>query len=238
MSDLDARIRDWRQLQERETSLSARELDELEDHLRARVDLELETNAGLAPNRAFAIAREELGKSGALASEFAKARQPRWRKLMIAGWAMFGASLMMPALTFDFPGGAVRYGYEILWSRLNGPILVALPSLIVLLTIPTLWNPRYFRGRWLAGLLGGVLGAGGIVSLAFGFFLSFRPEVFFSFLIGSFGITSGVGTLGPGFWLWASSFLPVAIALQLRASHLKLVQPRAPFSDANQGALQ
>ena len=37
------------------------ELDELEDHLRARVELELEMNAALAPTRAFAIARPGPG---------------------------------------------------------------------------------------------------------------------------------------------------------------------------------
>ena len=73
MSDLNARIRDWRQLQERETSLSPRELDELEDHLRAHADLEMELNAVLAPDQAFAIARRELGEPATLSKEFAKA---------------------------------------------------------------------------------------------------------------------------------------------------------------------
>ncbi len=41
MSDVDGRIRRWRARQERKSFLSPRELDELEDHLRARVDLEL-----------------------------------------------------------------------------------------------------------------------------------------------------------------------------------------------------
>ena len=68
-----AEARRWRKRQERQTSLSPRELDELEDHLRARVDLEMELNAVLAPERAFAIARRELGTPAALEKEFAKA---------------------------------------------------------------------------------------------------------------------------------------------------------------------
>ena len=54
MFDLDTEVRRWRERQERKSSLSPRELDELEDHLRARVDLELEINATLAPRRAVA----------------------------------------------------------------------------------------------------------------------------------------------------------------------------------------
>ena len=42
MFDLDAEVRRWRNHAEGKSSLSPREVDELEDHLRARFDLELE----------------------------------------------------------------------------------------------------------------------------------------------------------------------------------------------------
>ena len=86
MFDLNGRVREWRERQERTSSLSPRELDELEDHLRARVDLELELNAVLAPADAFAIARRELGEAATLSKEFAKAGKPRWRRWLVAGW--------------------------------------------------------------------------------------------------------------------------------------------------------
>ena len=78
MFDVDGEIRRWRKRQERQTSLSPRELDELEDHLRARTRLELELNAALAPERAFAIARQALGEADEVSREFAKAGKPRW----------------------------------------------------------------------------------------------------------------------------------------------------------------
>ena len=51
--DLDAQVAEWRRWQERTSSLSPRELDELEDHLRAHVDLEVELNPGLGLPRSL-----------------------------------------------------------------------------------------------------------------------------------------------------------------------------------------
>ena len=42
MFDLEKEVRRWLANQERGSSLSVRELDELEDHLRALIDLELQ----------------------------------------------------------------------------------------------------------------------------------------------------------------------------------------------------
>ena len=109
--DLDTRILGWREQQERETSLSRRELDELEDHLRARVDLERELNAVLTPERAFAIARRNLGEPVALSKEFAKAGRPRWRRWLLTGWAMYGASWFLPVVDAPFYG--IIRGYEL-----------------------------------------------------------------------------------------------------------------------------
>ena len=237
MFDLDAEVGRWRKRQERTSSLAAAELDELEDHLRARVNLEMELMAVPRRRRAFALACEGLGESAALSREFAKAGTPRWRKVMIAGWAMFGASLVLPVVTYDLPAVADSYGYEWFWSDLRSTNLFALaPSLIVLLTVPTLWNARYLSSRWRAGALAGLLGAAGIVTLAYGLFFSIRPEVIYSFVFQDPGITFALGALGLGFWLKASSLFPVAIALVLRARQFAQLRPGAQSSGANQGA--
>ena len=59
--DLDAAARDWRSTLQRRGTLSPRELDELEDHLRARIELERQLDPALAADRAFAIATDDLG---------------------------------------------------------------------------------------------------------------------------------------------------------------------------------
>ena len=98
MFELDTEVRHWRTKLERGSSLSARELDELEDHLRARVSLELELNPALTPAEALAIAREELGEPKTISSEFARAGQPRWRRVLWAAWALYAASFLLPTL--------------------------------------------------------------------------------------------------------------------------------------------
>ena len=126
MFDLDRQVLRWREREERNSSLSPRELDELEDHLRARVDLELELNAVLAPADAFAIARRELGEAAALSKEFAKAGKPRWRRWLVAGWAMFAASFVLPVVE-QFPWDRWALGWEAaivpfaIWSGLGPP---------------------------------------------------------------------------------------------------------------------
>ncbi len=234
MFDLDREVRRWRERQERTSSLAAAELDELEDHLRARVNLEMELMAVPSRRRAFALACEGIGESNALSREFAKAGTPRWRKVMIAGWAMFGASLVLPVATYDRE--LVRYGFEVLWS-VTGFNHWTLPSVIVLLTVPTLRNARYLRSRWLARLSAGLLGASGIFALAYGLVFSFWPEVILSALFGNLGYFFDMA-LGLGFWLWAGSLFPVAIALLLRARHFGQMQPGASFTGANEGAFE
>ena len=76
---IEARVERWRTQLARTSSLSPRELDELEDHLRARVTTELELDAALTPARAFSVAREALGKEDDVSREFANAGRPKWR---------------------------------------------------------------------------------------------------------------------------------------------------------------
>lgn len=90
-------VRRWREEVERRSSLSPREVDELEDHLRARVELEMELAPALGPAKALAIAKGHLGEATALSREFARAG-PRWSRWMVSGLAMFGVSFFMPVI--------------------------------------------------------------------------------------------------------------------------------------------
>lgn len=236
MFDLDREVGLWRERQERTSSLAAAELDELEDHLRARVNLEMELMAVPSRRRAFALACEGLGESAALSREFAKAGTPRWRKLLIAGWAMFGASFFLPVRVWNL-NDVAQYGYEVFRDQVTDLSLLVLPSLFFLLTIPTLWNAGHARGRWLRGLLG----VTGMAFLVFGVVYSVWGGAMWTALLGIDGLTGFnvvYASLGLGFWLWTSSLVVAAIALQLRARHLKRVQPAALSSVSGEGALQ
>jgi hypothetical protein len=219
MFDLDGEIRRWRERQERDTSLSPRELDELEDHLRAWTRLELEVNAALTPPRAFALARQALGGADAVSREFAKAGKPRWRKLLLAGWALFGASFLLPAFYVPEAGlGLARplgiepyYGYEVFWKLLVadgelGNVLAALtPFVAMLLTLIPLRGKPGTRRRWLRYALS-VVGAGGV---ALGFMV---PPV----AVSQAGAAAFMQHLGIGFWAWSLSFVCAAAALWIR----------------------
>ena len=207
MSDLDREIRRWRELQERESSLSPRELDELEDHLRIRVDLELELNAGLTRARALSIARDELGGASILSREFAKAGKPRWRRLMMAGWALFAVSFLVPAVSETmqpFPDGMVLSlsGWEAFrWalSGLAGPLGIFSACTNALMLVTGLWVSRH-RARcpgWAVTTMAAVAA----------FNLLFWPV----WVLGE-----GDLTLQAGYFAWASSFACTATALWLR----------------------
>ncbi|MYI07300.1 MAG: hypothetical protein F4059_08315, partial [Gemmatimonadetes bacterium] len=148
MFDLDGRVRQWRERQERTSALSPRELDELEDHLRARVDLEMELNAVLGPTRAFAIARHDLGEAAVLEKEFAKVGKPRWRRWLVAGWAAYVAAWFLPVLRIQVLGMVdTFYGHQLF---LDSQLLVPL-HLAMLTSVSALWGGRISRARWLRG---------------------------------------------------------------------------------------
>lgn len=200
MFELEAEVGRWRRNLERSSSLSAREVDELEDHLRARVSLELDLNPALAVGEALAIAREGLGQPTAISREFAKAGRPRWRRLLLAGWVLYAASFLLPALTNPYTDATI-YGYGafgMLW----------LPNLILLATLPTFWRRRRARRAWTAWVVAatGVLPAGlGLLRIANG----------------------GMGwNLGVGYWMWSASFVVVATALWFRSRDWASVQPK------------
>lgn len=201
MLDLDREIRTWRTTVQRSSSLSPRELDELEDHLRARVDLELELNPALAAGEALAIAREGLGQPKAISSEFAKAGRPRWRRLLQAGWALYAVSFLLPALSNPYADATI-YGYRVVVELSGGPgllmVMMWLPNLIMLTTLPTFRRRCRARRAWTAW----VVAATGALPLGLGLLRV---------------ANGGMGwNLGAGYWMWCASFAVVAFALWLR----------------------
>ena len=106
MSRLDDEVRAWRESLEDTGWFSPRELDELEDHLRAHAaHRQLQLDPGTDAARTLeAAAREELGEPTALFREFEKSETPPWRLLLLAGWGLYALSFLLPGF------GAVGFG--------------------------------------------------------------------------------------------------------------------------------
>lgn len=205
-ADLDAQVARWRKRRERTSSLSARELDELQDHLRARADLLLETNAGLAPNRAFAIALDELGNSAELSAEFAKSGKPRWRMLLMMGWAMYAASFLLPVTMGQ---SYTALGPEPLtvrgWQAFLGSLFMVgaspdwlmkmsgLSNTLVLATFLKLRGKRPPRSTW------------------------FTCGVTAAALLNLYWGAADTDFVRVGYWAWVASFACIATALWMRA---------------------
>ena len=210
MFDLERGVARWRGVLERESSLSRREVDELEDHLRARVDLEMELDGVLAPEKAFAIARRELGRAPVLSKEFAKTGKPRWRLWLFAGWATFAASfvltgaLTLPSRVLFSPVTTLGQTVAVLITYLS-----PLTNLLMLATLLELRAARPGRTRWLAGLVS----FAAVINLVW-MVLWTNPFVYLA--------SSG---LGFGISAWIVSFFCVATALWMRARELKPATP-------------
>ena len=215
LRELDRKIRNWRKRLRRRSTLSSRELDELEDHLRARVDLELESDASLAPAEAYAAARRALGEPAALLRDFARAGQSRWQRLVLAGWVVYVTSFLLPVLVNSGSGpapagsGRTVYGYHFLVGpfqegELGSLLLILLVNLPMLLTLPIFRHSRRPRGSWR------ILGTVGALTLALGVLTQGWPPWT------SGGAVSGGVYFGPGYWVWSMSFVWVAAALLLR----------------------
>ena len=79
---VEAQIDEWRSFTRRRRELTGPDTDELEDHLRARID-EL-TGAGLAPDEAFLVAVKRMGSLDSLTREFAREHSERlWKQLVL-----------------------------------------------------------------------------------------------------------------------------------------------------------
>ena len=215
MFQLDDAVQRWRKRLEARGWFSPRELDELEDHLRAHAVQDLEL--GPAPVSARALegaAREELGEPTELFREFVRSETPAWRPLLLAGWGLYALSFFLPGfgtVGFEPPHpdfGLSFSGYESLRLALtNGWILTVLPNLAIVLTLPAIGRAR----RWIERGLGRVLGALGASALALGAFNLLRPLP-----IPVDGDLVVHGHLGPAYWVWSAAFGVVAAALWLR----------------------
>lgn len=201
-------VRRWREEVERRSSLSPRQIDELEDHLRARVELEMELEPALGPARALAIARGELGRAVDLSREFATVGKPTWRRWMVAGLSMFGVSFMLPA-TDQFLGLGLRPddwmpGWQaFLWALDHGgnaiELLSPLSSGLVPAVLLVLRLRRSSSVRWPAWLM---MGATAL-------------NVYWAIVLAVSGLNPLI-ELGMGYWFWVASFGCLASALWLR----------------------
>ena len=227
--DLDAQVAEWRRWQERTSSLSPRELDELEDHLRAHVDLEMALNPGLGLPRAFGVACREIGTGALLSKEFAKVGKPRWRRMFVQGWVLYAASFLLPSSELEFTHG-YQFVLGFTLSDLSYPTILSfafLPNLAMLMTTPVLMgrkppSPRCLK--WLLGLAGaGAVGTAAVHSAR----LPIGPAVWDT--LAAFGI---------GFWAWTASLIFVAAALQLRAREWASAKPEPWTGVPDQGACQ
>lgn len=212
MFELDREIRNWRTRVERSSSLSARELDELEDHLRARVSLELDLNPALPPAKAFTAAVAGLGEPKAISTEFARAGWPRWRRFLLAGWGLYAVSFFLPVAALPAEvraeaqalGIRAEYGYEMFWVAFTFPNLIAvLANLAMIGTISALWTARRSKPRRFLRSLQAVSNAGiGLTILGTGIYQFLWP------------VSSAYP--GPAYWAFSTSFVCVAVALWLR----------------------
>lgn len=159
-------------------------------------------------------------------------RMKRWRRLLLAGWAMFLASFLLPVLGIEimgtiewltvFPGmledalaapeTAELETRDVLMGlgQLSPVILLHVP---MFMTLPALQAARVRGERW----LGWVLGALGWTALGVG-------VLHLVWLLGTQALDGsdsvrflGPGWLGPGYFAWAGSFLCAAFAMRLRA---------------------
>lgn len=219
MFELEREVRRWRRHLERGSPLSPRELDELEDHLRARVDLEVELNPGLTPTKALEVAVGALGEPKAISREFTRAGRPRWRRFLLAGWMMYAASFFLPVVQTEWLGtprpelAISASGYEFLSSMLmisGGFVAVLALNLPMALTVSALWRARLWQWRW----LGRIAGAVGLLALANGLSNLLSPPLI---LNGIGGDVLALESPGAGYWLWSAAYVSVAMALWFRS---------------------
>ncbi|MDE0073236.1 MAG: hypothetical protein OXR82_00485 [Gammaproteobacteria bacterium] len=239
MCELDREIRRWRRQEIRRSSLSPRELDELEDHLRARVELELELDTARSPQQAFALAWDELGGGRALSCEFARAGRPRWRGLMAVAGVLFGASFFLPVIVAELQtadGMVPRYGYEAVLrlladGELSSTLLALGPNLLMVVALVGGLGSDRSQGRWLRGIVG-LAGLAllliGVTNLLWPASVSLNGGPPFHWPAPN-PVTSTVhylADLGIGYWAWALSFACATAGLWIRDREWASAEPR------------
>ncbi len=207
MFDLDRAVLTWRRSFAGERSFSTDDLDELEDHLRAAYELELELSPGLAPARAFSHACESLGRAETLSAEFAKVAGGWWRRLLRVGRVAYGVSFLLPVARFGITlpemnvheGGLP--GIQAVLVALQSDPVSAVTALTNLAMLASFWRIAH-AGRRRVALLALLVGASAVLNLAW-YLRSFAPSDLFA-----------------GYYVWVASFAVTGCALALRARAL------------------
>jgi len=128
----------------------------------------------------------------------------QWRRLVFAAWGVFAVSFVLPA----YVQGGSELGWEAFLNALffgdwTGKVS-ALTNLLMLASLATLrakWTQRRLvGGRWLPLVVGGA----GVLNL-----------VYWPIWVAD---SNSVEGLLAGYWLWAASFLGVALGLWMLSS--------------------
>lgn len=204
MFDLERSIRDWRNELALQRSLSTNQIDELEDHLRSTYRSLVEI--GLLLPEAWAHAREALGTSTELSTEFRKVDGVAWRRFLVAGWAMFAVSFFLPVhdfglelFNFEIADGVLP-GFQAFLLALKGEagvvgIVSALTNAVMLITMWRIAN----RGRNAIVVLAGLAATAALTN--------------------AWWLTSVdvLADLRVGYYVWWASFGFASAGLMLRA---------------------
>ncbi|HEY9323473.1 MAG TPA: permease prefix domain 1-containing protein [Agromyces sp.] len=162
---LDAAVAEWRSSVAAQRAIAPADVDELEAHLRERIDAL--TGSGLADDEAFLIALKRLGAVDDLSQEYAREHTERlWKQLVGAparpsgssglalalGFAFLAGILVKIPTLFDAPGGDQFFG--------GGPAAFSASISLVLACLA-----GYFAVVRRAPLLGVVAAAVGFVAI-------------------------------------------------------------------------
>lgn len=167
-------------------------------------------------------------RSAAPSGEFAKSGSPRWRKLLVAGWAMYAVSFFLPAShNFRWGDGS---GQDFLWGWQApiGALLVAgdgaiwlsllrvlsgLSNALVLATFLKLKGARPPESVWLI------------------------PGLMAATLLNLHWVAQQIDP-GIGYWAWVASFACIGSALWMRARERAPARPPTPAHASGQGVLE
>ena len=201
MFDVEAALREWRKTG-RAHSMSAADLDELEDHLHSTYLAH--QKRGSAPAEAFATSLRALGAVEQISSEYRKVRGLAWPRLLKTGWAAFAVAFLLPV---------VDGGITLLQPELEAWLLPGFQAISVafeeggVARLTVLTNVLMLASMWLATASGRrramLLGVAAAASA----------------LLNGWWLTEmhPVEDLRVGYYMWWASFAFVSTALLMRA---------------------
>lgn len=204
MFELESALREWRKTGQR-YSLTATDLDELEDHLYSSYLVQVDR--GIVPAEAFAKALRALGSVEQVSSEYRKVRSTTWLRLLKASWAAFALAFFLPV---------VEGGITLSDPNLREGILPGLQAIRAAWadggwsTFSALTNVVMLATMWRVSALGRsrttVLAAVAVASV-------FLNGLWLTEL-------NALSELRPGYYLWWTSFGLASGGLLLRARSL------------------